>query len=106
VAEHQVDTPLTASRDGGQPHFRLPAHVTIETVESVLLELQEMDLSDEFILDATQVEIITTPGLQLLVSLEKTLSIQGGALVISGTAQPFVHALRDAGLESLLDASS
>ncbi len=85
--------------------FVLPAVMTIETAESLAAELKQLPLSEKtnLTLDASQVETITTPGLQLIVSLEKTLSAQGGSLTIQGQREPFIHAFKYTGLESLLN---
>ena len=84
--------------------FVLPIDMTIETVEAVASELkQRVDGGGvNLTLDATQVETITTPGLQLIASVEKTLKARGGKLVINGTREAFMRAFADAGLEGLL----
>lgn len=87
--------------------FVLPPVMTIETAETLAAELKQLPLPEKtrLTLDASQVENITTPGLQLIVSLDKTLAAQGGALLINGQTEQLVHAFRDSGLESLLKQS-
>lgn len=82
--------------------------MNIETAELLAAELKQLPLEEKtsLALDASQVEIITTPGLQLIVSLGKTLEAQGGTLLITGRKQAFDDAFRDAGLESLLGRTS
>lgn len=84
--------------------FTLPPVMNIETAEALAAEFKQLPLAEKssLTLDASQVETITTPGLQLIVSLEKTLVAQSGTLVINGKRDSFVHAFRDAGLESVL----
>lgn len=88
--------------------FALPQVVTIESVEALAAELKQLPLAQktDLILDASQVQNITTPGLQLIISLEKTLSSQGGMLAIRDKSEAFMHALKDAGLQNLLSTSS
>ena len=81
--------------------------MTIENAEALAAELKQLPLAEKatLTLDASQVETITTPGLQLIVSLGKTLDVQGGTLIISGPKDSFARAFRDTGLESLLGKS-
>ncbi len=84
--------------------FELPPVMTIEAAESLAAELKQLPLTENTTLhlDASRVEHITTPCLQLIVSLGKTLAIQGGSLTIQGQKDSFTRAFRDTGLESLL----
>ena len=88
--------------------FALPPVMTIEMAEALAAELMRLPIAENtsLTLDATRVESITTPGLQLIVSLEKALAVQGGTLTICGARDAFIHACKNAGLESLLGASS
>jgi anti-anti-sigma factor len=88
--------------------FSLPEEMTIETAEALAAELKQLSLAEKtsLVLDASQVENITTPGLQLIIALEKSLTAQGSALVIKGKRDSFADAFKDAGLESLLSKSS
>ena len=88
--------------------FLLPAVMTIETAEQLAADLKQLSFAEKanLTLDASQVETITSPGLQILVSLEKTLTALGGVLTIEGRRDAFVRALKDTGLESVLVASS
>jgi anti-anti-sigma regulatory factor len=89
-------------------YFTLPASMTIETAEALAAELKQLPLEGKthLTLDASHVEHITTPGLQLIISLDKTLSAQGGMLTINGRRDPFIRAFKDTGLESVLSTSS
>ena len=84
--------------------FILPPLMTIETAEALAAELKQLLLAEKtcLTLDASHVENITTPGLQLILSLEKTLSDQGGTLTINGKRDSFMHAFSDVGLASVL----
>ena len=81
--------------------------MTIDMVEAVAAEMKQLPLPEKthLILDASQLEAITTPGLQLIVALEKTIASQGGILTIQSAPESLVHALKDTGLE-MLGASS
>ncbi len=84
--------------------FTLPPTMTIETAESLAAELKQLPLAEktQLTLDASQVEHITTAGLQLILSLEKTLSAQGGVLKMHGKRSGFIQAFHDAGLQNYL----
>ena len=84
--------------------FTLPPIMTVETAESFAAELKQLPLAEktQLTLDAAQVETITTPGLQLIVSLAKTLEAQSGTLTIINPRESFQHAFTDSGLENLL----
>lgn len=84
--------------------FKLPSVMTIETAEALASELKQLSLSEcnSLTLDASNVENITTTGLQLIISLEKNISSSGGLFTIKGGGESFVCAFRDAGLENLL----
>ena len=85
--------------------FKLPPVITIETVEALASELKQLPLSEKnsLTLDASNVENITTPGLQLIISLEKTFAARGGTLIINGQKDFFLRALSEVGLDSLLN---
>ena len=84
--------------------FPLPASVTIETVETLASELSKLPLSDKplLALDASSTVLITTPGLQLIIALERNLSESGGTLSMGKVSDPVAQAFREAGLESFL----
>lgn len=86
----------------------LPANMTIEAVEALAAEFKQLPLVEKSILalDASQVETITTPCLQLIISLEKTLSAQSGSITISNGRDAFNRAFEDAGLSSLIRQTS
>ncbi|MEQ1789256.1 MAG: STAS domain-containing protein [Rickettsiales bacterium] len=85
--------------------FKLPPVMTIETIENLVSEIKQLPLSDKtsLTLDASNVENISTPGLQLIISLEKTFAARNGALIINGQKDFFLRALEDVGLDSLLN---
>lgn len=106
-----IPTPDTTTIDGINIEFitfMLPPAMTIEGVENLAAELKQLPLAEKthLALDASQVENITTPGLQLIISLEKTVTAQGGTLTITHMRDLFIHNFKDAGLESLLRQAS
>jgi anti-anti-sigma regulatory factor len=84
--------------------FNLPPVMTIETADAVAAELKQLVITDKthLTLDVSKVEQITTPGLQLMVSLEKSLTQHGGVLTIVGSQPLFTRTLHDIGCEHLL----
>jgi anti-anti-sigma regulatory factor len=103
-------TPDEALQNGQSDRlsFTLPAIMTIETVEPLAVEFKQLPLTDKnsLVLDAAQVENITTPALQLIVSLEKTLATQGNTLIIANPRDALIQACRDLGFEQLLGKAS
>lgn len=82
------------------PPTPLPSLMNIETVAE-LAELLKPAIGKEsssLRLDAAAVEHITTPGLQLLLALSKSITAQGGALSITRATRTFSASLQDAGL--------
>lgn len=92
-----IDTPASLS-------FAFPPQVTIETVESIADMLKKNPMTEKALLtlDISQVEYITTPGLQLIISLQKAILALGGVMQIIGAKQTISHVFQQAGLERLL----
>lgn len=90
--------------------FSLPPMLTIETVDRLAAALSALPIAETkaaqtMQLDASLVEAITTPGMQLLLALQKTLTDAGGSVQLSGLRASCVEALRAAGMEKLLTHS-
>ncbi len=83
--------------------YDLPAVINIENIELLTNEFKQLLSTKKSILtlDATKIESITTAGLQLIISLEKTMSASGGNLFVKNSSEAFVSALKDEGLENL-----
>ena len=88
--------------------YILPQIINIENVESLASEFKNFLSSKKtfLTLDAANVENITTSGLQLIVSLEKIMLALGGGVVVKNCSENFVSALKDEGLENLLNGGS
>ena len=85
--------------------YTLPSSMTIEAQAA---ELKQLSIREKtrLTIDASQLEAITTPGIQLLLSLEKTLATFDGELVISNS-KPNIHlTFATLGLEHLLTAQA
>ena len=80
--------------------FTLPALMTIEAAEVLAAELRQLPLAEKthLALDASRLENISTPGVQLILSLKKTLSSRGVALAINGQRDSFIRSLNEMGL--------
>lgn len=89
---------------GNAINFSLPPNMNIENIEHLASDLKQLVSQNKknLLLDVSKVENITTPGLQLILSLEKTLSAAGNFLSISGESISLSGALKDSGLENLL----
>lgn len=86
----------------------LPAFLTIETADAVHAELQALlaETSGDVVLDASAVEVMTSPGLQLLVALGKSLGARGNALHLQHTPPSMAHILAEAGAEAFVNIAS
>lgn len=83
--------------------YALPASFTIDNAETVSNELVRLlQAGTVSTLDASKVEILTTPGIQLLVSLAQTLTQRGEALTVLHPSAAFAEAFKAAGLETYL----
>ncbi len=82
----------------------LPEQITIENSEALHHALGEVASrsNGNVSLDASAVRMMTTSGLQLLVSLRKTLQSQGRGLEIVGLHPSCLELFASVGLESLL----
>ena len=82
------------------PSFALPAALTMESVEAALTTLRTLPLekSDIFMLNAASNELITTPGIQLVLSAAKTVEAGGGLFLIVQPQAAFIQAFSDLGL--------
>lgn len=86
--------------------YTLPSSMTVETVEAQAAELKQLPIKEKarLVIDASQLEAITTPGIQLLLSLEKSLVTFSGELVIKNSKPNIHHTFATLGLEHLLAA--
>lgn len=80
--------------------FAFPGAVTIQNVEEVTEEIRKLHLApgETLVLDVVQTEIITTPGIQLVLAVANTLEQSGGALVIMKPKDTFNQAFDVLGL--------
>ncbi len=89
----------TNNTDGDR--IALPSALTIDTVEAVTAELVDKvrgEAGQVLVIDASALESITTPGVQLLISVHKTLSDAGGHLKITGSDELLRAVFKQIGL--------
>lgn len=74
-----TNEPRTGSTTKDGVWLALPSSMTIETVAQVSATVSQFQFSQEnpLVLDAGQLEVVTTPGVQFLVALSKTLESAG-----------------------------
>lgn len=80
--------------------FVFPASVTIENIESLTGELKKLQLSsgEKLTLDVEQTEVITTPGIQLILALTKTIAQSGDTITITKSKETFNQSFDALGL--------
>ena len=85
-------------------NFTLPATISIDNIEVLTKDLLALNIENgaTLILDASQVEVITTPAVQLLVALDKTLTNKCGKLEISQPKDVLMTVFKSLGLENHL----
>lgn len=88
--------------------FVLPETMTIDTVEGVLIKLNRLSLREPnpFTVDASATALITTPGVQLLISLAKTLEQAGNSLQVHNIQNSFTESFQTLGLSQQLESWS
>lgn len=91
-------------RSGQSLRIALPAEMGIDAVEALAETFRTLKIEDKSVLsvDAAQVIHITSPGIQLLVALEKTVAARGGHVVIENRNPHLEQVFRDLALESVL----
>ncbi|NDF11995.1 MAG: STAS domain-containing protein [Proteobacteria bacterium] len=76
----------------------LPAQLDIRAVESFYEEIKKLsERTTHITLDASKVERLTTPCVQIILSLAKYLTASGGALKITSPTVVFSLAFTDLG---------
>jgi anti-anti-sigma regulatory factor len=92
----------------GNADFSLPPSVTIENIEALANEIRTLGFgpAGTLTLDAAAIEMITTPGVQLLLSLHKTLSESGGKLAVKNSNESFAQPFQALGFGEHLSAWS
>lgn len=99
---------LSIQDDAASCEFMLPNDLSIETVDGLHAEFKTLLSSENpnVLLNAAQVENITTPGVQLLVSLQKSLIAQERSLTIMNPSDTFISSCKALDLYTLLTKSS
>lgn len=95
--------PTSIPADSTAAVFRLPPTISIET--AAVLQQQLSDLlrdHSELTLDGSDVTFITTPGIQLLVSVQKTLAARGGVCAVHACSGTLQAALTLGGFSALM----
>ena len=75
---------IQITRDGGKAYAKLTGRIDTVTVGEAEKELKaDLDTVTEYILDFKQVDYISSAGLRLLLSLQKTMNKQGSMKLIN-----------------------
>lgn len=105
-----MDTPLPPplSSAAGVFPLRLPPVLSIETTEAFAAEIEALavPLSGPLGFDASATEIITAPGAQLLLAVDKALTQSGGKLILHSPRADMIDTFRLLGLEAQFNSWS
>ena len=83
--------------------FHLPQIVSIATIESVASQLQQLDFCSPLLtLDASETEVMSTPGIQLLLALHKTLEARSMKLALIGLRPALAQSFEQLGMKHML----
>ena len=85
--------------------IELASSVTIDTAEAVAEEIKKSATAADcsnLQIDCSKVEMITTPGAQILIATHKTLEKKGGKLIIENPSEAFIKAFDSLGLSETL----
>lgn len=106
TAKQKARKASSAKKDSLIPaSFDLPEVVTIDTAADVAVGAMALPLQSgvRLTLDVGKVAHISTPGIQLMIALAKTVETFGGEMHMTLPPAPVVQAFRDAGLKDYLD---
>ena len=88
-------------------NYKLSSALTIDNVENMAANfkrhLVENRHEPKLLLDASAVEVITTPGVQMIIALGKILERHSGKLEIITPTEVFAKAFETLGLKYLLE---
>lgn len=95
-----MTTPSSLSQSGTRHTCSMPAALTIDTVGTFLACLESFSFSagDSLVLDASATEVITTPGAQVLLAVDKILQSSGGSLQVHHAREALADAFHSLGL--------
>ncbi|MFM9890696.1 MAG: lipid asymmetry maintenance protein MlaB [Rickettsiales bacterium] len=106
MSEAMTAVTLQPQPSAGQSVFTLPSHLTIETADELATSLKEMARNGgPCLLDACEVMVMTTPGLQLMISLAKTMAETSGSLHIQSPPESMERLLVQSGFGHLITPS-
>lgn len=82
--------------------INLPSVVDITSAQTLYQDLTHASHAHKLVIHAENVQRITSPGVQLLLAAEKSLSASGGSLSVVSPSDAFKQTLVDLGLDSQL----
>ncbi len=91
-----MSTPAQYSKESDA--FVLPAVLDISAAEKLLEKFRELNTDTKIILDASKVQRITTPCIQIILSAHKTIKNKNGSLEIKNASDACKDAFYDIGL--------
>jgi len=94
--EHQKSTPVTQITLPGVLNLGIAEDLREKFIESLIV-------GNDITLDASNVETITTPCLQVLISAGQSIENAGNTLSIQNSSKAFIAALEDLGLNDIFD---
>ena len=81
---------------------KLPSSLTISAVEALHQQLQPPAFEKGLQLDASEVEVVDTAGLQLLLAAQQRLEVNGGTIEWVAGKDILSQALKTVGLDEFL----
>jgi anti-anti-sigma regulatory factor len=80
----------------------LPSILTLETIEEFYAEVRKIDITNgaPVVVDAEKLTSITTPGIQIILSIARSVAQSGGAFSINPASRALQDSCRILGLDS------
>ncbi|OZG75287.1 hypothetical protein BTA51_02570 [Hahella sp. CCB-MM4] len=89
------------SRSKNTP-LKLPANLTIANIEALHEQLKAKEFEKKLVLDASNVEVVDTAGVQLLLAAQRRLEAGGGLLDWKAGSEVLKQAIKVVGLEDTI----
>lgn len=95
----QIETSVPAA---DQIQYTLPAVVTLDTIREIADGLKKLSpgSSATLVLDVSKIEIISTPGVQMLIAAAKSAKEANGKIRMASINAAVLQAFEDIGLAS------
>lgn len=93
---------LNAENAADEDIFLLPAQMDITSIAQISNDITSMYTGNNITFDASKVERITTPGVQLLLATSGTAKARGGKVLVQEPSEAFTNIISELGFSNQL----